>query len=58
VAGGVIGGAVTGPRRETVVVQPVAQPVVQPVAPCNSSVTQTTDNSGNSSTTQSTNCPN
>jgi len=49
VAGAVVGGAATGPRRETVIVQP---------APCSSSTTQTTDSSGNSSTTQSTNCPN
>jgi hypothetical protein len=41
-AGGVIGGAATGPQG----------------APCNSTTTQTTDNSGGSSTTQTTNCPN
>ncbi len=49
-AGSVIGGAATGPQRETV--------VAQPVTPCNSTATQTTDNSGASSTTQTTNCPN
>jgi hypothetical protein len=38
----VIGGAATGPQG----------------APCNSTTTQTTDNSGGSSTTQTTNCPN
>jgi hypothetical protein len=49
-AGGVIGGAATGPRHDTV--------IVQPGAPCQSRTTQTTDSNGNSSTTQSTNCPN
>jgi hypothetical protein len=49
VAGGVIGGSVTGPRPATV--------VVQPDAPCSSRTTQTADNSGNSRTTQTTNCP-
>jgi hypothetical protein len=54
VAGTVVGGAVTSPHREVITVQPVARPV----DPCVSRTTETTDNSGNSRTTQSTNCPN
>ncbi len=49
-AGAIVGGAASGPDR-TVVVTPGAP------APCNTRTTQTTDNSGYSSTTQSTNCP-
>lgn len=49
-AGAVVGGAASGPDR-TVVVTPGA------TAPCNTRTTQTTDNSGYSSTTQSTDCP-
>lgn len=49
-AGAIVGGAASGPDR-TVVVTPGA------AAPCNTRTTQTTDNSGYSSTTQSTNCP-
>jgi hypothetical protein len=40
----------TGPHRETV--------VAQVVAPCHSTTTQTTDNSGASGTTQTAHCPN
>ncbi len=50
-AGAIAGGVASGPDR-TVVVTPGAP------APCNTRTTQTTDNSGYSSTTQSTNCPN
>src|SRR5271163_3702603 len=51
VAGGVIGGAASGPG--TVVVAPA--PV--PVAPCSTRTTTTSDNTGNSVTSQTTNCP-
>jgi hypothetical protein len=56
VAGAVIGGATTGPNHphDAVVVAPAGPP---PATPCQSRTTQTTDNMGNSSTTQATNCP-
>ena len=50
-AGAVVGGAATGPNR-AVVVEP------RPVVPCNTRTTETTDNTGYSSTTQTTNCAN
>jgi hypothetical protein len=53
VAGAVVGGATTGPGQP-VVVEPEPGPAV--VAPCNTRTTQTTDNTGYSKTTQTTNC--
>jgi outer membrane lipoprotein SlyB len=49
-AGAVIGGAASGPNR-TVVVEP------RPAVPCHTRTTETADNTGYSSTTQTTNCP-
>ena len=49
-AGAVLGGAASGPNR-TVVVEP------RPVVPCHTRTTETTDNTGYASTTQTTNCP-
>ncbi len=51
-AGAIIGGTASGPDR-TVVVGPPSTAVV----PCRSRTTQTTDNTGYSSTTQTSNCP-
>jgi hypothetical protein len=51
-AGAIVGGTASGPDR-TVVVNPPATAVV----PCQSRTTQTTDNTGYSSTTQTSNCP-
>ncbi len=51
-AGAVIGGTASGPNRAVVV-----QPAPVPVAPCGTQTTQTSDNFGNSQTTQTTNCP-
>ena len=53
-AGAIIGGAASGPDR-TVVVNP--QPAPGAMVPCNTRTTQTTDNTGYSSTTQTSNCP-
>jgi outer membrane lipoprotein SlyB len=47
-AGAVMGGAATGPNRAV---------VVEPGAPCASRTTQTTDNTGYSQKTTTTNCP-
>ena len=47
-AGATMGGAATGPNRTV---------VVQPGAPCASRTTETTDNTGYSQTTTTTNCP-
>ena len=47
-AGATMGGAATGPNRTV---------VVEPGAPCASRTTQTTDNTGYSQTTTTTNCP-
>ena len=52
-AGAIAGGAASGPDR-TVVVNP---PPRAAVVPCNTRTTQTTDNTGYSSTTQTSNCP-
>jgi outer membrane lipoprotein SlyB len=49
-AGAIVGGAASGPNR-TVVVEP------RPAVPCHTRTTETTDNTGYSSTTQTTNCP-
>jgi hypothetical protein len=50
-AGAVVGGAATGPDGRTVVVEPGG-----PVAPCASRTTQSTNNYGDTTTTQTTNC--
>ncbi len=52
-AGAIVGGAASGPDR-TAVANP---PPPAAVAPCRSRTTQTTDNTGYSSTTQTSNCP-
>jgi hypothetical protein len=52
-AGAIVGGAATGPNRTVVV--PAGPPAV--AVPCNTRSTQTTDNTGYSQRTQTTNCP-
>ena len=47
-AGAAMGGSATGPNRTV---------VVEPGAPCASRTTETTDNTGYSRTTTTTNCP-
>lgn len=51
-AGAIIGGTASGPDRAVVV-----NPPPTAVVPCNTRTTQTTDNTGYSSTTQTSNCP-
>ncbi len=53
-AGAIVGGAASGPDRTVVVNRP---PPPAAVVPCNTRTTQTTDNTGYSSTTQTSNCP-